>query len=486
MKKIFGLISILGFVLLLLLVFHWRLCNKPSPDSKAVNENTSTSPILEKLDEVENAEERVIDAQDENYKEIEDDADKDPIDIYIAESKRIREIFIARREQLNKEAFIEIEDQKVPDYELWEKKFYQSLFKEVKSAMKRVFGTDDFLTSWENGTAVQIVLKVRELSSDDYENICIPYKMDEKYLPVRPLPLLMIYSLATIYENRSVILKDTFYEDSYEGDLYRIKYFNLSSKLFNSIDWSENTILNGFARIEKTTPLKDLSIRPMFFRMDIWNIFPPRFHIRTTFDDSWFLMAIYSFKNERARKILYELATNNNNDRFLSSLARFATFYLPLFYDSSDLIPSLNTRLETYFEQFYNQCPRSLKDQFDGKDVKDLTSGEFNNILEEFKKKNPSLSYDVVYSSSYHYANRLLTLRDSLLFNEKIPPSERERFDIVRRELAISWALAPKDMALAPRPQVILKKGEEHFVEYLREYYVPSQTPIKYHFEEGE
>ena len=163
-----------------------------------------------------------------------------------------------------------------------------------------------------------------------------------------------------------------------------------------------------------------------------------------------------------------------------------ATFYLSFFYDSSDLIPPLHERLETAFEQFYNQCPESLKEQLDGKDVKDLTSGEFNNILEEFKKKNPSLSYDVVYSSSYHYANRLLTLRDSLLFNEKIPPSERERFDVVCRELAISWALTPKDMRFAPSPTVILKKGEEHFVEYLREYYVPSQTPIKYHFEEDE
>ena len=122
----------------------------------------------------------------------------------------------------------------------------------------------------------------------------------------------------------------------------------------------------------------------------------------------------------------------------------------------------------------------------DGKDVKDLTSGEFNNILEEFRKKHLNFSYDVIYSSSYHYPNRLLTLRDSLLFNEKIPSSERERFDIVRRELAISWALTSKLEARSPQAKVFLREGEEHFVEYLREYYVPGPTSPEYFFEEHE
>ena len=75
-------------------------------------------------------------------------------------------------------------------------------------------------------------------------------------------------------------------------------------------------------------------------------------------------------------------------------------------------------------------------------------------------------------------------MRDSLLFNEKIPSSERERFDIVRRELAISWALSNKRTILGPSSEVILKKGEEHFAEYLREYYLPPF--VKYHFEEDE
>ena len=199
-------------------------------------------------------------------------------------------------------------------------------------------------------------------------------------------------------------------------------------------------------------------------------------------------MAIYSFKNERARKILYEIATNNIDDRLLVSLARFATFYLSFFYDSFDLIPPLHERLENAFDQFYNQCPESFKEQLNGKDAKDLTSGEFNNILEEFKKKHPIFNYDFIYSrsSSGSYLIRLLKLRDSLLFNEKIPSSERERFDIVRRELAISWALTSKLEARSPQAKVFLREGEEHFVEYLREYYVPGPMSPEYFFEEHE
>ena len=340
--------------------------------------------------------------------------------------------------------------------------------------MARVLGTDDYLAFWEDLTLVQEISKSNK-------NITIPYASEIS------LDLLTIYSLAILYENRENILNGTIYEASEIGDQYRKKNSKKLGMLFNSSYTYENAILTtgrGFLGDEQ--PIVTNNIRSVFHKMNIWLIFPPRYSIRTTFDNSWHIMAIYSFKNERARKILYEIATNNIDDRLLDSLARFATFYLSFFYDSSDLIPPLNERLETAFEQLYNQCPESLKEQLDGKDVKDLTSGEFNNILEEFRKKHLNFSYDVIYSSSYHYPNRLLTLRDSLLFNEKIPSSERERFDIVRRELAISWALTRKVEARSPQAKVFLREGEEHFVEYLREYYVPGPMSPEYFFEEHE
>ena len=337
------------------------------------------------------------------------------------------------------EAVLEIEGRYVVDYKRWEKEYYQPLYREVKNAMARVLGTDDYLAIWENLTLVQEIAKI---------NITIPYTYRTKfYRNEISLDLLTIYSLAILYENRENMLKDTIYEVSEINGQYR----------------ENNSII-------------------------ILNTFPPQAFATTTFDLSWHIMTVYSFKNERSRKILYEIATNNIDDRMLSSLAGFATFYLSFFYDSSDLIPPLNERLETAFEQFYNQCPRSLKDQLEEKDAKDLTSGEFNNILEEFKKKHPIFNYDFIYSSSSagSYLIRLLKLRDSLLFNEKIPSSERERFDIVRRELAISWALTSKLEARSPQAKVFLREGEEHFVEYLREYYVPGPTSPEYFFEEHE
>ena len=434
------MISILVVVLLLIfLSLYWRFYDRSFTELDVVNDKTpKPSPGVD-IDEDKIRTDNVKDCLEESYESEIKCGDANPIDIYLAESERIRKVFFSSGEQLLKEAetVFEIEGRYVVDCKNWEKEYYQPLYREVKNAMARVLGTDDYLAIWENLTLVQEIAKI---------NITIPYTYRTKfYRNEISLDLLTIYSLAILYENRENMLKDTIYEVSEINGQYR----------------ENNSII-------------------------ILNTFPPQAFATTTFDLSWHIMTVYSFKNERSRKILYEIATNNIDDRMLSSLAGFATFYLSFFYDSSDLIPPLNERLETAFEQFYNQCPRSLKDQLEEKDAKDLTSGEFNNILEEFKKKHPIFNYDFIYSSSSagSYLIRLLKLRDSLLFNEKIPSSERERFDIVRRELAISWALSNKRTILGPSSEVILKKGEEHFAEYLREYYLPPF--VKYHFEEGE
>ena len=464
----FASIAIAVFIALALCLY----CKFIGDKSRQRSEGTGEYALNRPIDEVVVAD---GDLGDEIEDDVEDYVGKEPIDIYFAESERLRKVFDVRRKRLSKETSLVTEGRRVDNYyERYEEGFYQPLYSEVKKAMARVLGTDDYLAFWEDLTLVQEISKSNK-------NITIPYASEIS------LDLLTIYSLAILYENRENILNGTIYEDSEIGDQYRKKNSKKLGMLFNSSYTYENAILTtGRGFLGNEQPIVTNNIRSVFHKMNIWLIFPPRYSIRTTFDYSWHIMAIYSFKNERARKILYEIATNNIDDYVLISLARFATFYLSFFYDSSDLIPPLNERLETAFEQLYNQCPESLKEQLDGKDVKDLTSGEFNNILEEFRKKHLNFSYDVIYSSSYHYPNRLLTLRDSLLFNEKIPSSERERFDIVRRELAISWALTSKLEARSPQAKVFLREGEEHFVEYLREYYVPGPTSPEYFFEEHE
>ena len=74
---------------------------------------------------------------------------------------------------------------------------------------------------------------------------------------------------------------------------------------------------------------------------------------------------------------------------------------------------------------------------------------------------------------SFHIILRLLLLEKSLEFNERIPAEERERFDVFRRELAISWSLSNKRSAKAPEISGTLKKGDEHFEIYFMEYGMP-------------
>ena len=69
-------------------------------------------------------------------------------------------------------------------------------------------------------------------------------------------------------------------------------------------------------------------------------------------------------------------------------------------------------------------------------------------------------------------------------FNEKIPENERKRFEIVRRELAISWALAPKYNRAGPHITASLKKGEEQFEIYAADYEIPAYGTQSFDWEE--
>jgi hypothetical protein len=117
------------------------------------------------------------------------------------------------------------------------------------------------------------------------------------------------------------------------------------------------------------------------------------------FDSSWCAAVIYSFKNDRARDILFKIITNSSDSISIfpldTSLADWAVFYLPLLPNSAELLPKIKSLLE-------------------------------GNITQE-------------------QTIRLTHLARALEFNGKIPTEERERFDTVRRELALSWSLGVKD-----------------------------------------
>ena len=140
-------------------------------------------------------------------------------------------------------------------------------------------------------------------------------------------------------------------------------------------------------------------------------------------DESWYVMAIYSFQNDRARGLLFDMATRCDADEFLSSLA---IYYVSLCQNTTELLPKV-------------QC-----------------------LLEQ--------------SQAHELITRLTQLEKSLNFNEKIPVEERERYDAVRRELAISRSSSRTTMRGAPTISVTLRKGEEHFESYLKEYAIPGHA----------
>ena len=153
------------------------------------------------------------------------------------------------------------------------------------------------------------------------------------------------------------------------------------------------------------------------------------------FDFSWYAMALYSFRNDRARDILFELAISPEGeqvDKVRRPLADWAVYYLSLLPNTEELLPTIRTLL-----------------------TEELTQEQ---------------------------TFRLTQLASTLEFNKKIPTEERERFDSVRRELAISWSLwfGKRDRSgsinsFPPHPRMFatLRKGEEHFEIYCLEYNMP-------------
>jgi hypothetical protein len=176
-------------------------------------------------------------------------------------------------------------------------------------------------------------------------------------------------------------------------------------------------------------------------------------------------MAIYSFKDVRARDLLFEMATRSDDQP--DTLADCAVGYLSLFPNSGELLPKIKNLL--------NEANVSERLFDENGELIDSSLKQLSKFLSGVRKS------DSVW--------RLLALKRSLDFNEKIPVEERERFDAFRRELAISGALTNKTSAAATRIDVHLNKGNEHFEIYLMEYgrpgfELPKYTYCTFHWED--
>ena len=386
---------------------------------------------------------------------------------YLEEAQKISEVFTPLYKHLEKEAFINWGDEKIIDYARWENEYYQPLFKLSIKAMRKVVGDEDYLAMWENKIPQTITETLQKESQKDQNSQssrlrlgCVPYYDLKSSFSERGMQLLYLYTLSIAHEQREEILKGTVYEDSREGAEIRSSK-TVYPEIPNPWDF---LLFNGD---EKRNEI----ILEMFNAVDVYFFFPPRKGTSIgsaglAYDFTWDLLTIYSFKSERSEKLLYELALDPDTE---PQFADFAIFCLALSPNSSKFLPETKKELTQKIKSFQDAYPQLSE-------ILSTTDGSsLNNSSNEYRRA----VYDLSHSKNkdayvkLDNARRLLSLKRALEFNEKIPESEREHFEIVRRELAISWIIAPKGMRKSPSATVRFKKGEEQFELYLVEYPTP-------------
>ncbi|MBQ9812313.1 MAG: hypothetical protein IJM54_03270 [Thermoguttaceae bacterium] len=391
---------------------------------------------------------------------------------YLEESQKLSEEFAPVYEHLRKEGIVLINSKKVKDVERWEREYYQPLFERSKQAMLRVADCDDYLSMWEKKVPQRIIEATEGLGDKVRKTQSVPYfgvheRGNAAY--TQRVKLLTLCELAVACQNRKDLLKDTIFEDSQRGAQIREPRIGY--------------ICNPWV-LESNNEEKRL----IYEKIGLWYVFPPRetFEIagETTFESSWHTMAIYSFKNERSENILYELI-NDPNAEF--ELADWAVYYLALSPNSARFLPHVNKEIQERIVSFQKKFPQkgSALSNLDGATRKPYLNN-FRNLFESARDRYISVSKyghpekpeenAVQRYLALNLIRRLLILKQSLEFNEKVPENEKERFEIVRRELAISWALTPKETRSGPVVCAGLKKGEERFRIYMAEYEPPPFT----------
>jgi len=342
-------------------------------------------------------------------------ADDPLLERYIQESEKLKEKFTPIYNRLEAQAWVQEKNAKYRDAEKWRQEYEQPLFEAAKSAMKRVVGSDDYLEMWENRIPERITatLKCKEEFRSYYTDIDFIIKWDTKQKP-----LFAPYTFAIVHAKQA--------------------------ELTSGILYQEITSPGGMMGMGTVS-------RPMKF--------PPIVSLsENSYDPSWHIMAIYSFKNDRARDLLFEMVARSDEEQ--DFLADWAVYYLPFFPNSGELLPKIKFLLKEEITKAQRDQPYLSKTLFH-------ENGELiDSSLKQFREKiSGSLPKSIFYK-----IQRLLALKKALEFNEKIPAEEREHFDIFRRELAISWSLSSKRRATAPRMSATLRKGDEHFEIYFREY----------------
>jgi hypothetical protein len=203
-------------------------------------------------------------------------------------------------------------------------------------------------------------------------------------------------------------------------------------------------------------------------------------------------MAIYSFKNERSENLLYQIAVNPDEKEYKRGLADWAIYYLALSPNSKRFLSCVEKSLHEEIKYFRGRYPELSETLFSPDDVilgppillRNLFSSLYDHYemaLYELYRSDDDSAQEVFPKFSEQYLSkqyftlnlirRLAALKKSLECNQTIPKNERERFEIVRRELAISHALSPfTGSHIIPYPTVFLKNGEDHFKTYFDEY----------------
>jgi len=377
-----------------------------------------------------------------NHNQPETMTDDRLLERYLQESEKLKEKFIPIFERLKKEAVTKVERRLgMHDPERWLREYDHPLFVAAKQAMKRIAGTDNYLELWENRTLGRIkdivFIKVLIGSSDQHR------PRDDDSIPGSlfsgSVSLLTLYTLAVVNENHKELIQGIFVPVYDYGD--------------------------------SGPPL--MAPKPVEKVLWVPLTFPSIALSNATYDSSWEVMAIYSFKNDRARDIMFNLATSSDEkDAFM---ADWAAYYLPFFPNSGELLPKLEPLIEEaeMTEQRDQKVIAALQERW-----KTHPFGSDREATIQDRELTKAIA------NRRQAFDRLLTLKRSLEFNERIPTEERERFDIFRRELAISWSLCNKTSIRGPSTSAVLKKGDEHFEIYLAEYSLPDRIPRGIRWEE--
>ena len=182
----------------------------------------------------------------------------------------------------------------------------------------------------------------------------------------------------------------------------------------------------------------------------------------------WRSLAFYSFKNDLARDILFDFATAPPDGGYLQ-LDDWAVYYVTLFSNSGKLLPKAKNLLKEEITKELQVNPDRAKRVLNGEE-EIVAPYSISYSLVPFPDKVPGP----------YYLYQLARLVRALEFNEQIPVDERERFIIVRREMALSWAVNPRYRTAKHGESVegtvmpaTLRKREEHFEIYFQEYRLP-------------